>query len=211
MFHVPDQAAGHLHLPPARGDAGVVAQGDAVQHLAIHVKLALAGGGVAKAHRRGSVPAGKMGQLRFVDAPAAIHAIHDPHLVWRPGDRAQQPVSPGPGFALEAAVQQRRQGEGAVPQPAVAVVPVHAAARLLRQAQRRRCDDAARGQVGQRPQGQQGALHCLRPVGRLVKGADPAAPGVLRVRLCLRRVDWVWMRRVGPRVLQHVICAFPGT
>ncbi len=174
-------SAGRTAAPVRCGRCRRGRPGGAVQHLAVHVELPLPGGGVAHAHRLRAVPAGQMRQLALLDLPAAIDAVHDPHLVRRPGDRAQQPLQPGRRLPVEPGVQQRRQGEGGIAQPAVAVVPVHGAAGLLRQAERGRGDDAARRQVGQRPQRQQRALHRLRPIGRLVEAADPVSPPARRV------------------------------
>ena len=199
----------HGSTPGGTSDPGAMAKGGAVQHLSVNVELALPCGGVAEAHGLGPVPTGQVLQLRFLDPPATIHAVHDPHLVRRPGDGAQQPLKPSLRFAVEAGVQQGGEGEGGIPQPTVAVVPVHRSPRFLRQAERRGGDNATRRQVGQRLEREQGPLHRFRPGSRLVEVVDPVFPPLHRRVLRPRRIDRFRNAGLGTTVLQHVVGALP--
>jgi hypothetical protein len=89
-------------------EADAVGQASAVQHLAVYVELALVSGGVAQAHRFGTIPAWQGINLAFLDLPSAIDAVHDPHLVRRPGNSAEQPLKPSLRFGVEAGVEQSR-------------------------------------------------------------------------------------------------------
>ena len=157
-------------------------------HLAEHVALALADGGVADPHRpRAGVP-GEVVEGVLGQAPGAVDGVHDLEVVGVAGHRPQQPVLPELGLVGEARGQQRLEGERGVAQPAVAVVPVALAAEVLGQRGGRRGDDAAGLLVGQQPQGEQRAADDVgvrhrqagagQPVALLLqRGLDPRRGG----------------------------------
>lgn len=75
------------------------------------------------------------------------------------GGGTQQPLAPGLGLLAVAGVEQRIQGQGGVAQPAMAIVPIAAAAQLLRQRRGGRGDDAAGRLEGQQLQRDQRTHH----------------------------------------------------
>ncbi|MCY1520353.1 hypothetical protein D9M68_551280 [compost metagenome] len=80
-----------------------------------------------------------------------------------PGHRAQQPLAPGLGLFAIAGIEQRIERQRRIAQPAMAVVPVAAAAQRLRQRGGGRGDDAARGLEGQELQRDQRTQHRIAP------------------------------------------------
>ena len=87
-----------------------VAHGAAHRHLAIDVELELLGRGVADAHRVRALVARQPGHLPLGQPPLAAEPVHDLHLVGAAGDRAQQPVAPGPRLVVIAGVHQAPAG-----------------------------------------------------------------------------------------------------
>ena len=165
-----------------------------VDHLALHVELHLPGGGVPHPDGARAGVAGQPGKFDLGEQAFARDAVHDLHLVRAAGDRADQPVAPRSGLLQEAGAGERGEQQGAVAQPAEAVVPVARTAQHFRQGGGRRGDDAARGPVGERLQGQERAPdgghpwsvvgasgHPVRPE-RLRLGELPAGVGGLRRR-----------------------------
>ena len=122
----------------------------------------------------GQLVAGRLGQVT-----AAVDAVHDLQraVLGRldVGDELHEVV----GFPVQQQVVQRPQGEGRVPHPGVAVVPVAFAARRLRQRGRQRGDGGAGRHVGQPLDGQRRALQRFPPpvVGHPRVG-QPVAPEV---------------------------------
>jgi hypothetical protein len=169
--------------------AGAPAQVQGVHHLAVDVELELVDGAVADPHRPGLLIAGQPVQLLLGDPPLAGHAVQDLHLPRLAGDGPQQPLAPRLGLVDQPGQHQRRQGEGRVPQPAVAVVPVADPAELLGQRGGGGGDDAAGGGVGQRLQGEQGAEHRVLPATLVSDLAGPLAPPGLGVADGLDGVD----------------------
>ena len=105
------------------------------------------------------------------------------------GDGPQQPLAPRLGLVGQPGQHQRRQGEGGVPQPAVAVVPVADPSELLGERGGGGGHDPAGGGIGQRLQGEQGADHRVLPAALVVDAAGPLAPPGLGVAEGLDRVD----------------------
>src|SRR5689334_17717358 len=77
-----------------------------VQHLTVDIQLQLIRSGVANAHRRGPFVSGQPGYFVLGEPSFPGKAIHDLHLGRRPGDSAQQPITPGGSFLQKAGVQQ---------------------------------------------------------------------------------------------------------
>ena len=191
-------------------DPGAVRHVEAVEQLAVDVELDLVRGGVADQDGPRALVAGQPRRLVFRQAAPAVEPVHDLHPLRAAGDRPEDPVPPLAGLLGVAGIEQRGQREGRVAQPAIAVVPVHAAAGLLRQAERRGRQEPAGMLVDQRAQGDQRALDRPRPVARLIEPADPVGPFALglgerplRIGLRAQRV-----RRVG--VDQREGKALPG-
>ena len=190
------------------GEPRPAAKANAVQHLPVHVELALIAGRIADADRPGAVPPRKVVDLAFLDLAAAVHAIHHPHLVWRAPHGAQQPAQPCLRFFVEAGVQQGGEGEGGVAQPAITIVPVHRPIGLFRQAERGRGDDAAGRRICQRFERQQRTLHRFRPVRLPVEAGDPVPPSRQGLSERLFRVDRIGNWQLRRTVLQDVIGTF---
>ena len=100
-----------LQGPPGLARRDAVAPGlmQGVHHLAEHVELQLAMGGIADAHRRGAFVARQPGHLPFRQPPLAGDAVHDLHLVRAAGDRPQQPFAPRLRLVVVAGIHQREQ------------------------------------------------------------------------------------------------------
>jgi hypothetical protein len=95
-----------------------------VQDLAVHVELPLAGRGVADSDGTRVLVPRKPIQLVLGEPPLAAQAVHDLEVVRVAGDRTEQPVPPTGGRADVSGGHQCVEKERAVPQPAIAIVPV---------------------------------------------------------------------------------------
>ena len=169
--------------------ADVPAQVQGVHDLAVDVELELVDGRVADPHRPRPLVAAQPVQLLLGDAALAGHAVQDLHLLRLAGDGPQQPLAPRLGLVGQPGQHQRRQGEGGVPQPAVAVVPVADPSELLGERGGGGGHDPAGGGIGQRLQGEQGADHRVLPAALVVDAAGPLAPPGLGVAEGPDRVD----------------------
>ena len=152
-----------------------------VHHLAEHVELTLAVGGVADANRRGAVVAGQPRDLPFGQAALAADPVHDLHLLGTAGDRAQQPLSPSLRLVVEAGIHQREQRERRVAQPAEAIVPVSAPAQLLRQRRSGGRNDSAGRPISQRLERDQRAHNGIRAMPGRTALLRPARPERFRL------------------------------
>jgi hypothetical protein len=119
-----------------------------VEHFAIDIQLELAAGGVANPHRAGPCVPREPVQLQLRQAALASQPIHDVRRRWPTRRCPQQPAAPRPRFLPVAGVQERVEGEGGIPEPAVAVVPVAYATELLGQRGRGRGDHAPGRHIG---------------------------------------------------------------
>src|SRR5262249_52778781 len=81
-------------------------------------------------------------KLHFGEPALASNAIHDLHLSWIAGDRAQHPLEECLCFIFQAGKDERAQRERAVSQPAEAIVPVAHAAGSFWQRRCGRSDNA---------------------------------------------------------------------
>jgi hypothetical protein len=194
-----------LHVPGGvrRLEAGRAGDVQAVEYLAPHVELELPGGGVAHPDGGGVLVAGQPLELVLGKPARAVEPVHDLQVGRVAGDRADQPLPPGPGLGEEPGAEQRLQGERGVPQPAVAVVPVAGTAELLGQRGGRRGDDAPGRGVGQCLQGDQGAAHRLGFPPVVAAPGHPVGPELLAVLDRLYRVDGPRPLGVRQRVGQH--------
>src|SRR5919107_2613947 len=90
---------------------------------------------------------------------------------------------------MQACSYQRTEDEGAIAQPAVAVVPVPGAAKSLGERGRGGGDDAATRLVGQSLEGQEGAVHGILEATLVSDAAGPVEPVAFRVVHGLQAVD----------------------
>ncbi len=201
-----------LLLRPGRADRSEHVHArlvDGVDELPVDIELELIGGGVADAHRDGALVAGQPRHLPFDQLPLAGQAVHDLNLARAPGHAALQPRPPRLRFLDIARRHQCHQRQGRIAQPAIAVVPVAFAAELLRQRRRGRGDDPAGLRVGQRLQGQQGALHWLPPTTGIGATGGPAAPEPFRLPQSPLPVHRRRRRQVRRAVCQNERHALP--
>ena len=163
--------------PPWQPLAAPGVQQDGVEHRAEHVVLALVERPVADPYRPGAGVAGQLVAGRLGEVTAPVDPVHDLQgavvVGLEVGDELHELV----GLPVEPQEVQRLQGEGRVPHPGVAVVPVALATRRLGQRRGQRRDRRAGRHVGQALDGQRRALDRLAPavVGQ-PGSAQPGAP-----------------------------------
>ena len=116
-------------------------------HLAVDVKLRLAGRGVADPNGGGPGEAAQPRELGLREEPLAPDSVHDLDLAGIPVGGAQHPRAKRRPFGRVAGMLECAQGQGGVPQPGVPVVPVAPAADPLGKRRGRRGDDPARGRI----------------------------------------------------------------
>ena len=144
------------------GQAALARLAEHIGQLAIDIELQLLRRRVADAHGARIFIAGQMRQLDLVQPLFAHHAVHGLELLRRARDHAHQPMLPDIGFLGVTGIEEGQQREGRIPQPAIAIIPVAAAADLFRQGGGDRRDDAAGGLVAEAFQGEQRAHDGLR-------------------------------------------------
>ena len=130
-FEMIEEGASDRPPPIDKGQATLVSLEHRVSDLAINVELELRGGRIANANRRCPVEPREPRYFPFREAPFTAKTVHDLQLIRAAGNRAQQPVAPIPCLLVITGTSQCKQGEGRVPEPAVAVVPVAHAAGLF--------------------------------------------------------------------------------
>ena len=133
LLQVPQRLALHVPARARIREAAAARQMQCIHHFAPDIQLQLSGGGIADAHRRRTLIAGKPRHFPFGQPSLAEDAVHDLQVLRRAGQRPVQPVAPGAGLLVVAATHERGQGERRIADPAVAVVPVARAAELFRQ------------------------------------------------------------------------------
>ena len=188
--------------PPRQALALLRVQQDRVEDGAEDVVLALVERAVADAHGPRARVAGQLVARRLRQVAAAVDPVHD---LQRPvlgrldvGDELHELV----GLPVEVEVVQRLEGEGRVPHPGVAVVPVPLSARSLGQRGRERGHGRPGRHVREALDRERGALdRVAEAVIRDPGAAEPGAP----------EAD----RRVHPRpglvrVLRRDEARFPG-
>jgi hypothetical protein len=126
-----------------------------VHDLAVDVELQLAMRRVADADGPRVLVSRQPVNLPFCEAPLARDAVHDLGLLRTPRRGAQEPVPPGPRFAVVAGVHQGEERKGGISQPAKAIVPVACSTKLLRQRGGGRGDKSSCRSMRQRFQGDQ--------------------------------------------------------
>ena len=149
-----------------------------VEHRAPDVVLVLAVRVVADPHRPGALVPLEV-ELLLGELRPPVDAVHHLEVLVALGDIGDEPEEVV-GLPVEAEGVQRPQGEGGVPDPAVAVVPVAPAARRLRERRRRRGHERPRRSEREPLQGQRAALQVPSP--RMVREVAPGQPVLPVVR-----------------------------
>ncbi len=166
--------------PQVVGDRGpvLVEQVDRVHELAVDVELELVVGAVTDPDRARAVVTIQVIQGLLGQVAAAVYAVHQ--LQGAVGLRVPaagfQPAHERLGLLGKPDAQEPVEGEGGVPDPGVAVVPVTLPADTLGQAARRRRYDRTRRLVGQELERQGRAVDHLAPAARVGAFREPAAP-----------------------------------
>ena len=147
-----------------------------VEDLAVDVQLELLRRGVADPHRRRVLVAGEPATSNSVSrrSPATPYMICSSLRARRPRRGAASGATRAPRRCSPR--HQRVERERRVAQPAVAVVPVADAADPLGQRRGRRGDDAARGRVGERLEGDERAVDELLPLAVVRAALRPLLP-----------------------------------
>ena len=165
--------------------AAAVGQVDGVGGLAVDVELELVGGAVADPDRPRAAPALEVVQALLDQVRGAVDPVHDlqrarvlARLLLHP---VPQPDAERGGLLHVAQAQQRVDGEGAVPDPGVAVVPVALAAGLLGQAGGRRRHRRPGRVIGHQLQRHGRTGDHLPPPAGVGRPVQPAAPEPRRV------------------------------
>ena len=176
----PVEPLGQPHPQVVRDRHLAVVEVDRVHQLAVDVDLPLVHGVVADPDGPGAPVALQMIEPGLRDLLAAVHRVHDHDVVLRGGGLAARlhPFHERRRFLQETQGHQRVDGEGGVPQPAVAVVPVPAAAQFLRQRRGGRGDQRPRRVVDEQLEGQRRPLHGFPPAAAVAGLADPVLPEV---------------------------------
>ena len=181
-----------LQAPWEIGRGVLVEEVDGVDQLAVDVELELVGGAVSDPHGRRAPVALEVVEHLLGELGAAVDGVHDlerARLVTDAlAETVGQPVHEAGGLVGEAEPEQRVEGEGRVADPRVAVVPVAAAADLLRQARRRRGDHRPGRLVREQLEHERGAVHGLPPAPAVARMREPAAPELDRVLELLPRL-----------------------
>ncbi len=172
-----------LQIPSGglRVQAGPAKLKHGVQKFAINVELKLLAGRIADPHRPAPFVAGQPIEREFRQTPLPLHSVSDLQFVRAAGHGPQQPFAPGRRLLGVAGRDQGEQRHRRVAQPAIAIVPVAAAAELLGQRGGRRGDDPAGRRIGQRLQGDERADHRLAPRPPIGRMTDPIEPPPLRL------------------------------
>ena len=191
------------------GDLHTVAVGqeDGVGGLAVDVQLQLIGRAVADPHRSRAAPPLEVLQGFLDQVRGAVHSVHD---LQRPrritgllGRPVPQPAAERGRLFDIAQAQQRVDGERAVPDPGVPVVPVAFPADLLGQPGGRRRHRRPGRRVGQQLQRDRRPVHHLPPPAGIARPGQPAAPEPRRVLGHLLGFPRRDQARRPPHRLQH--------
>ena len=147
-----------------------------VKHFAIDVELELSDRAIADSDRGRAFVARQPGNFIFFKPAFSRDAVDDLQIIRRTGDRAQEPLVPRLRLVENAGANQRIEGEGRVPKPAIPIVPIARAAQLLWQGRRGGRDDAAGLPVRERLQSQKRAKNRFAPVLRRLESPHPSGP-----------------------------------
>ena len=164
------------------------------EHLGEDVGRRHGGRRVADPHRPRPVVAGQPFELDLRQPALSGQAVEFLHAGWLAGHRVAHPVEQADGLAERTGAQQHPDRRGGVPQPAVPVVPVPRAGRLLRQRGGGRGHDPAGRGVGEGLDRDQGPDHRLAPLALVGQARHPVPPPALG--LVDQRGDQRRVRRV---------------
>jgi len=160
--------------------AMAVTEDDRVHRLAVDVELELVGGAVPNPHRPRAAPALEVIERLLGQVGTAIDPVHDPQRTRAVPCLLHGPVLEPPaergGLVDVAEPEQRVNGERAVADPGVPVVPVALAAFLLGQPGGRRGDQGAGGRVGHQLERHGRPGDHLAPAAGIGRAAQPVAP-----------------------------------
>src|ERR1700722_5415301 len=115
----------------ARREAGAARDVKGVEHFAIDVELELSDGAVADSDRSRAFVARQPWNFELLEPSFARHTIENLQVVRRPGDRPQEPLVPRLRLIENASANQRVEGKGRVPKPAIPIVPIARPAQLF--------------------------------------------------------------------------------
>ena len=191
-------------------EAGLAADIQRIDHLAVDVELELRSRGVADAHRRRARVTGQPWQHRLAEDALAGDAVQHGEVLRPPGRRPQQPLAPCAGLVAIAGEQQRIERERGVAQPAEPVVPVAHAADALGQRRRRRRHHAAGRRIGERLQHHQRVLDGVGVLPLVAALGAERAPGRDRRLECRLGVQRDGARLVRARIGEHERHALAG-
>src|SRR5919107_3852856 len=143
LLQAPCEPALQLPAPLYRDDPRRATTVRGGEHFARYVTLDLARRVVADTDGRGAFVPGEPGNFVLGQAAGAIYSVHDLGVLGFASDGPEHPLLPGVGFFEQANPYQGTQGERAVAQPAIAIVPVSRAAQGLGERGRGSGHDAA--------------------------------------------------------------------
>ena len=188
---------------PGQALAAAGVEQDRVEHRAVDIVLALVEGAVADPHRPGAVVAGEVVAGGLGQVAPAVDAVHDLQPAVVHGLELGHELHELVGLPVQVQVVEGLEGEGRVPHPGVAVVPVALAVGRLRQRGGQGGHGRPGGHVGQALDGQGRALDRLAPavVGHAgaVEPLAPVADGRRQPRLGVGRSRRRGQPRLGPR------------
>ena len=132
-FQVADQLTFGCQYTWCGFDAGAGHQIQRIEQFTDYIDLFLPRGIVAHSDRTCAVEPWQPGHGLLIHTSIAIDAVQDPHLVRAGSNGTQHPVAPLDGFLMKTGVQQRRERERCIPQPAIAIIPIEAGSGAFRQ------------------------------------------------------------------------------
>jgi len=160
--------------------AVAVAEDDGVHRLAVDVELELVGGAVPDPHRPRAAPALEVIEHLLGQVGTAIDPVHDPQrtraVPCLVRGAVLEPLAERGGLVDVTEPEQRVNGERAIPDPGVPVVPVALAAFLLGQPGGRRGHQGAGGRVGHQLERHGRPGDHLAPAAGVGRAAQPVAP-----------------------------------
>ena len=166
------------HVPEFGRDEAALAliNGHAVDHRAEDVELPLAGGAVADANRPSAFEARQVLEVLLGQVRVAIHPVEDLHREVMVVGTIPDPVDEVHRLLLEAGAKERRDAIGRVAEPAVAVIPIAIAARILRDRRGWRGQQGTGRRVGEQLDHQRGSPNGILKWSLIEALLEPADP-----------------------------------